>query len=606
MGNVPPKKVLNADPGTADLVGGNDWDDLVDFLNDSDKTGPVKINTELWFRTGKLKFRDSGNDHLYIHNFANLAANRNVAWPLLTADDEVTFNAFAQTLTNKTINPKDNTLQLQHPTVLMMKSGSTYYAIKYDGTIISSSTTAETVIAAAIAVKGVIHFVNNQATSVSKVDWTLSAGFTGFTIPDGYVHIVADPNIFLIVPQGYTGIVFKIGGSGNDPDDASINGFYIKEGGSPAKLWTAVKLEIVTGGSAFCTVLQNMQIGDCNVAYELETTGTGFITNCIFRDITIYDSNIGFLFDITGGECSENLFQNIQFETNGAATWGWKNITGTGNTFINCKAWDMAAGGTEMNIVAGSSGTTIIGGRVTGGGAHFIDDGVKTLILDSGNTTNFRLQPTPDLVKIGTWSGIATTAGDGLLNGRLSQIVVGTGTDTNAADSTGVYRSFNTGAVSGGMSGSRLNDISLLRINNAYFKAKLRLDNNTATRVFVGLVASSSAPTATSDPLNAREGVALWFDSAVSANWKRLHNDTVGSGTVDDTSMAALTGTEYIIEIYAVADTKFRFVFNGVSTDISSNIPGSTTALAYWFYIENTASAAKSMRAYYTIVRSDK
>ena len=58
MGNVPMKKVVNSDPGDADHVGGNDWDDLVDYLNNVDKTGPVKINTRTYFRSGKKELRN--------------------------------------------------------------------------------------------------------------------------------------------------------------------------------------------------------------------------------------------------------------------------------------------------------------------------------------------------------------------------------------------------------------------------------------------------------------------------------------------------------------------------------------------------------------------
>src|SRR6185436_6926791 len=116
MGNIPPKKVLNSDPGTADLVGGNDWDDVVDWMSDVDKTGPVKFNTETWIRSGKLKFRDSGNDHNYIHNFSNLAADRTITWPLLTANDEPLFKDFGAALTTKTIDIVSNTLKLRQYT----------------------------------------------------------------------------------------------------------------------------------------------------------------------------------------------------------------------------------------------------------------------------------------------------------------------------------------------------------------------------------------------------------------------------------------------------------------------------------------------------------
>jgi len=103
MGTLPLKKVVNVDPGDADTVGGDDWDDLADYLNNVDKTGPVKINTKQYFRSGKLEIRNPADTFSYIHVGAALAANRNVNWPLLTADDTPTFNDFAATLSNKTL-----------------------------------------------------------------------------------------------------------------------------------------------------------------------------------------------------------------------------------------------------------------------------------------------------------------------------------------------------------------------------------------------------------------------------------------------------------------------------------------------------------------------
>jgi len=125
---IPPKKVTNADAGDADHVGGNDWDDLADYLNDVDKTGPVKINTATQYRTGKFKLRDSGNTHNYIFATGDVAADRTVTYPVLTGNDIPAFEAHTQTLTNKTIDIETNPLILRENTYLIFKDGSTYYA----------------------------------------------------------------------------------------------------------------------------------------------------------------------------------------------------------------------------------------------------------------------------------------------------------------------------------------------------------------------------------------------------------------------------------------------------------------------------------------------
>lgn len=62
------------------------------------------------FPSSRLILKDSGADHNYIFAGLNLAANRTITWPLLTADDVPVLEAFSQTLTNKTYNTTDNSL----------------------------------------------------------------------------------------------------------------------------------------------------------------------------------------------------------------------------------------------------------------------------------------------------------------------------------------------------------------------------------------------------------------------------------------------------------------------------------------------------------------
>jgi hypothetical protein len=85
MVTIPPKKVVNADTGDADHVGGNDWDDFVD----------------------------------YVH--------------LLSGYSSVVF-----------------------------KISSTYYAVKFNGSLISSGAVPETVIQAALNLGGDIYIADNR------------------------------------------------------------------------------------------------------------------------------------------------------------------------------------------------------------------------------------------------------------------------------------------------------------------------------------------------------------------------------------------------------------------------------------------------------------
>jgi hypothetical protein len=72
-----------------------------DVLTNKTLTSPVSTTPQI---------NDSAANHQYIFGVADLAANRTVALPLLTGNDTFTFNAFAATLTNKTIDSDSNTI----------------------------------------------------------------------------------------------------------------------------------------------------------------------------------------------------------------------------------------------------------------------------------------------------------------------------------------------------------------------------------------------------------------------------------------------------------------------------------------------------------------
>ena len=123
--SVPPKKVTNADTGTADIVGGDDWDALSDYFNNVDKTGPAKINTLTQYRTSKFSLRNPADTFSYIIATSAIAANRTITEPLLTADDTRVYANFAQALTNKTLDSTNTISSVTSlPTVTVAKGGT--------------------------------------------------------------------------------------------------------------------------------------------------------------------------------------------------------------------------------------------------------------------------------------------------------------------------------------------------------------------------------------------------------------------------------------------------------------------------------------------------
>ena len=70
-------------------------------------TGTVVLHNATQTLTNKTlttpQINDTSSDHQYVVAVSELAADRNVTLPLLTGNDEFTFNAHIQTLTNKTL-----------------------------------------------------------------------------------------------------------------------------------------------------------------------------------------------------------------------------------------------------------------------------------------------------------------------------------------------------------------------------------------------------------------------------------------------------------------------------------------------------------------------
>jgi hypothetical protein len=82
---------------TLPLLAGNDeftFNAHAQTLTNKTLTSPTLTTPQL---------NDTSLDHQYIFAVSELAADRTITWPLLTGNDELTFNAHTQTLTNKTL-----------------------------------------------------------------------------------------------------------------------------------------------------------------------------------------------------------------------------------------------------------------------------------------------------------------------------------------------------------------------------------------------------------------------------------------------------------------------------------------------------------------------
>ena len=98
------------------------------------------------------QINDSATDHQYVFAVGNLAADRTVTLPVLTGNDTFTFNAFAATLTNKTMSGGSNTFSAIPTSALTgtafaVTDGSTASNIATGGTLTFAATANETTVA---------------------------------------------------------------------------------------------------------------------------------------------------------------------------------------------------------------------------------------------------------------------------------------------------------------------------------------------------------------------------------------------------------------------------------------------------------------------------
>lgn len=337
---------------------------------------------------------------------AGLAALRTFTFP--DATGKLVNEATAATLTNKTMDVKDNPLALRFYTTKVFKVGSTYYAKKWDGTLVSSGATFETVFNAALALKGTVLLTNTETSATGTTSYTITASSgTIFTIT-GNTRIISDYGAFLEVPQGSTAIVLKVNGAGTfqPAESLGIQGLSFSENGTPARNWTGIKIEMNGAGDSmiFCP-LRDITIYDAGVGIELETSSSRWINSNEFENINIFDSKVCWLFDQQSGEISHNRFINCNNQAKvGVTTDGFKNVNGDANQFIGCVCWDFDVTANEMNIVATAEHTKIDGGMVTGWHGTFANLGSETVIDDWKHGYKSDI---PTSISVGNMSNVA-------------------------------------------------------------------------------------------------------------------------------------------------------------------------------------------------------
>ena len=179
-----------------------------------------------------------------------------------------------------------------------------------------------------------------------------------------------------------------------------------------------------------------------------------------------------------------------------------------------------------------------------------------------------------------------------MFTGNMADI----GTSASVHAASGIVRRFSTGATINTMSGRIFTTNALQRTDNLEFTAKIFNVHATNVRVFVGLIGifAGASIVSTADMLNARNGVGLWCDTAVSTDWKVMHNDGTGASTVIPLSTPTAIDATNIRKIRVIAKetaNKFTVQLGNISTDVTTDMPVTATPLGWLVSLENTTGS---------------
>jgi hypothetical protein len=319
------KKVTNADSGTADIVGGDDWDSLIGIINDG-------------WSDDSLKFKNPAG------TFTLSARN-----PVATANKKTGFwQPFKYLIVRESLSAATPMYCINQVT----------REIEYEGL----TSTPEDVFQYA--------FSNSLRAGiyVGPGPYSLSAGFAGLTMDQQETTCVFDPAAEIKVPQGYSGSLFIL----NANLGSNIRGGRFSEAGTPSKNWTCFYLHGTdnTNRVSSCS-FRDMYIRFANNAFRLHTDTDGWINGCVFDKIYIDNSIVGFLFEHTGvftyhgSGSNSNSFNDITIQAITGTTHGFKDINGIRNYFKNCYPADFTGSMVTSNISSNGYDTQIKGGTMT-------------------------------------------------------------------------------------------------------------------------------------------------------------------------------------------------------------------------------------------------
>ena len=304
-------------------------------------------------------------------------------------------------------------------------------------------------------------------------------------------------------------------------------------------------------------------------------------------------------------------------------THGVKDITSKNNMFLGCKMWDMLPQFKACNLTPAAEDTIILNGLMTNNPLDWevsCDFGKRTVVgferdASSGNM-NFALN-NPFIRKSGAMYGIGggstTVFGDGLLAGMGQSSAPSV--ISNSFTTDGIAKHAATSATISTLAAIRPSSFCSIRYFNPVVKIRLKLNQITGQRIFVGFTNTTASTLNTvDDPLANLVGYGLYHstDNPISpTNWLVARNTGTATSTITDTGIAANITTPQTLFIagWEFATPKWQWRVGFVTSQIgehTTTIPGQLTGIAPGVFLGNITAADKSVDVMAMYLKNNK
>ena len=515
---------------------GDSWniiagDTVAQTLANKTLTSPVLTTPQI---------NDSSADHQFVFAVTELAADRTVTLPLLTGNDAFTFEAHAQTLTNKVINSSNNTISNIVNADLSGSAAISNANLANSGITMAAESGSNDAVALGetftfTAGEGINTTMGSNAVTIAGEDASASnkgvASFSSndFSVSSGAVTVksggVTNDQLAGSIANG------KLSGPSIAVTDGSTSS-NIAPGGTLTFASTANETTVAQSGGTVTIGLPN------NVAIAGTLTVNGSTTIVNSTVVTIDDPILTLGGDTAPGS-DDNKDRGIEFRYyDGSAKvgfFGYDDSTGVFTGFTTATNSSEVFSGTVMNATFGNIAGTL------------------TTAAQAGITS------------VGTLSAV-TVSGAAVLNGdvNLGNASGDTITITGRVGSHFVPSS--DGAYDLGGSG--------IEWNNLYIDGTANIDTLTADAGTVGgvdIVTLSATQTLTAKTLTAPRFADLGFIADDQGNELIILDKTSNSAVNEITIANGATGVDASITASGETNTGIKISGKGTSGVVISN-----------------------------------